>query len=163
VSSQAGMDLPRRPSRASFRKGKMEQGLTLQMNSIKSEKVLTMNSEARFWIMIVIFVGAIAFLISFINKHTKLTRRLTQLGYKCYSFNTSVIWMKDGVLYNIPEKKPKNAMPLDVISLSEITENTILVGLEIRYRENGVLKSLRLMGSSSNVLEIIGELVIVDP
>ena len=79
---------------------------------------------------------------------------LEKLGYTGLD-GKYLFWYKDGVLYSIPGQKLENAVPLEIVSLSEITKNTRLIELEVRYRENGVLKSTRLYAPSSKLLEVM--------
>ncbi|MDR0915619.1 MAG: hypothetical protein LBN02_00275 [Oscillospiraceae bacterium] len=83
-------------------------------------------------------------------------RKLRKLGYK--RLVRSMLWAKDGEIFIIFRNKPHNAAPIDIVGVSGIRRNTRLCGLEVRYRENGVLKSTRISGFSDEILQLADEL-----
>ena len=67
-------------------------------------------------------------------------------------------YIKDGVLYYNKGNNPDDSKPIEVIGVREITRNTRLVQLEVRFRIDGALKSDRIKGSEDELLSIMDRL-----
>ena len=66
------------------------------------------------------------------------------------------LYVKDDEVY-IGTKR-ENLVPIKIIQLSEIARGAKLVGLEVRYRINGEVKSLRVKGSKNELLTYMDRL-----
>jgi len=66
------------------------------------------------------------------------------------------LYVKDAEVY-IGTKR-ENLVPIEVIKLSEITRGAKLVGLDVRYRINGEVKSLRVKGTKNELLTYMDRL-----
>ena len=70
------------------------------------------------------------------------------LAYPFYLTNSGA------VLYNRRDYNPANATPIQVLEVSEITQNSYLVQLEIRFLMDGAIKSERIKGTADQLLTI---------
>lgn len=72
------------------------------------------------------------------------------------NFKWSDFWIKDGEIYSMRVNilKSHTAKRVEILGISEITRNTRLVQLEIRYRLDGTVNSLRVSGSESYLLTL---------
>ena len=82
-------------------------------------------------------------------------KKMPKAGYKPLTVSyAGAFWIKDGMLYYNPGFNPDKAKPIEVIGVSEITRNTRLVQLEIRFRMDGIIQSKRISGSTNQLLSI---------
>ncbi|MDR1328352.1 MAG: hypothetical protein LBK23_01975 [Oscillospiraceae bacterium] len=93
-------------------------------------------------------------------KDSNRAKRLKKSGYEFIAASVIVIckcnqlWMKDGVVYLMPKIKAENAVPVEVIGISEVSRNARLIALDIRYRVNGEVRSVRRNGTTNQLLTI---------
>jgi len=75
------------------------------------------------------------------------SRRIKNAGFEACGAG---LWVKDGKAY--VGHKLEKLVPIEIIKLSEVTRNSKLIELEIRYRINGEVKSVRVRGSQDQLL-----------
>jgi len=93
-------------------------------------------------------------------------KKIRELGYELLSYgdggaltaNYYSLCLKDGIVYIFHGSDVKSAVPIEVIGISEITQNARLVQLEMRYRENGMVRSTRFKGNEDQLLTIADRL-----
>ena len=68
-------------------------------------------------------------------------------------------YMKNGTVYYNTGINPDKARPIEVIDVSEITQNSYLVELEVRFRMDGALRTDRIKGTPNQLLPIKERLV----
>ncbi|MDR0863224.1 MAG: hypothetical protein LBN30_10735 [Oscillospiraceae bacterium] len=88
------------------------------------------------------------------KRDRRYKEHIKELGYELLA---NEFYIKDDEVYVI-RYKPENAVQVEVIGLSQITRNAKLVQIEIRYRENGVIKSSRIYGSQDELYNIMDRL-----
>ena len=109
--------------------------------------------------LVVLFVVLPIWMLVWIKRGKK---KIKNSGYELLSYgdggtataNYYSLCIKDDIVYIFHGSNVKRAVPIEVINISEITRNTRLVQLEMRYRENGVVRSTRFKGTESQLLTI---------
>ncbi|MCL2527092.1 MAG: hypothetical protein FWE42_01640 [Defluviitaleaceae bacterium] len=115
------------------------------------------------------FVGAAVcvFLLWAIWYASKVSTRnrvqdMSRKGFEyCGSFSMGALWFKDGEVYLASQynlAKDDEHIRIEIIKVSEVTIGTKLHELEVRYRENGEIKSLRVKGSENELLTYMDRL-----
>ena len=106
---------------------------------------------------LILLMGIYAFSLEARRKKKILQAGYEQTGNK---FFHSPFYTKDGNVFLIPGAYPKlkNAAPIEIVGINEITRNSKLVQLEIRYRTSSAIKSMNIAGSPDNLLTLADKL-----
>jgi len=115
-------------------------------------------------VLVLLALCALPFFLAWIvvSSRGKKKKKVESFGYEVLSYgdggtvmaNYFTLCLKDDIVYIFHGHSVKRAVPIEVISISEITKNSRLVQLEMRYRENGVVRSTRFKGTESQLLTI---------
>ena len=103
---------------------------------------------AVFFVVYVVLV--FGFVIWYGSRMKKKKRNLAEQGYKQI---LRQLWMKDDAVFFVaPYSLKPCATPIEVTEVNEILRNANLVQLEVRYRINGSVSSVRLSGTKDMLL-----------
>ena len=84
-------------------------------------------------------------------------KKMSTAGYESLlkSWNNyEFFYEKDGEIFFSQNYKPRKAKLIEVIGVSEITRNSHLVELEIRFRMDGAITSRRVKGKTDQLLTL---------
>ena len=108
--------------------------------------------------ILVCILTPIVFMLT--TKVEKKKNFLTEQGFEYCGLvhlkNSKSLHVKDSEVYIA--QNFDNLVPIEIIKLSEITRGTKLIELEIRYRIDGEVKSLRVRDSENNLLTYMDRL-----
>ena len=88
-----------------------------------------------------------------LRRESMKKKNLRAAGYEVIAIDR-YLYEKDGDFYLIPKYTLKYSMPIEVTGLSEIRQNSRLIGLEIRYLTNGETRLMRIRGMAQYLLNI---------
>ncbi|MDR1329599.1 MAG: hypothetical protein LBK23_08375 [Oscillospiraceae bacterium] len=113
-------------------------------------------------IPLLLVIAGWLYFMSILSKPRRRAKNLRKLGYEFLAGTSNWVvrslFMKDGAVYLISKNKLENAVPVEVIGLSEISRNARLIALEIRYRVNGEVRAARANGTTNQLLTMMDKL-----
>jgi hypothetical protein len=98
----------------------------------------------------IVFLCALLLLIGVIVFIVLRRQKLENLGYE--QIPGGYLWKCNNTIYLVPNNNLKRATPVEVLEVGEIRQNSVLVQLEVCYRINGSVHSLRLKATQDLLL-----------
>jgi len=110
-----------------------------------------------FLVGIVVFAG----LLIIVGRNSKANgrKKMAAAGYESLGAGYyDCFCVKDGEMFFCPNYNPRNAKPIEIIGINEITQNARLIQLEVRFRMDNAVTMRRIRGSTNMLLTLADNL-----